>query len=199
MNYLAHFYLSGPDDDTLFGNFIGDWVKGKQWEKYDKGVQNGIFLHRFIDDFMDKHPFSGEARKRIRNDFGLTAPVVLDIYFDHFLTRNWSHYESRDLAEFSQSVFDRLRPYHDRMEGYYPSMVRSMEEHDWINSYRSVEGVALVLRQMARRVRFSTDWDKAGDVLEEHYTALNEDFLAFFPEMIKAVEKSFNIRLRNSE
>ena len=102
---------------------------------------------------------------------------------------------SKCFAHFSQEVFDRLRPFQPRMEGHYPFMVRSMEEHAWIESYREVDGVALVLRQMAKRVNFDTNWNKAGEVLEAHYEGLNEDFLQFFPEIKKAVEKRFNIRL----
>ena len=28
MNYLAHIYLSGDNDEIKIGSFLGDWVKG---------------------------------------------------------------------------------------------------------------------------------------------------------------------------
>ena len=150
MNYLAHFYLSGTNDKVLFGNFIGDLVKGKQWENYEKDIQKGILLHRFIDDFIDKHPFAQESRKRLRSSFGLTSPVVLDVYFDHFLSKNWDIYHSLSLENFSQKTFDRLRPFRSEMTGFYPMMIEKMEVEDWIKSYTTISGTAIVLERMGK-------------------------------------------------
>ena len=56
MNYLAHLLLSGNDEDVIFGNFIGDAIKGKQYQDYSGSIQKGILLHRQIDTFTDSHP-----------------------------------------------------------------------------------------------------------------------------------------------
>ena len=53
MNHLAHCFLSFGDEDILLGNFLGDFVKGHDWEKYPRGIQRGILLHRAIDSFTD--------------------------------------------------------------------------------------------------------------------------------------------------
>lgn len=198
MNYLAHFYLSGNNDQILFGNFIGDAIKGKQWEAYSPDIQKGIFLHRFIDDFIDKHPFSQESRKRIRKDFGITSPVVLDVYFDHFLSRNWKDYHVIELLEFTEITFDRLRPRKSEMTGFYPMMVEKMESEAWILSYQTIEGTAKVLERMSKRVRFKNNWHLADQVLRENYQELESDFRGFFPEIISAVENTFDIKLFNS-
>jgi len=43
MNFLAHLYLSGNDDEIMVGNFIGDFVKGKNLlERFDPGYVKGI-------------------------------------------------------------------------------------------------------------------------------------------------------------
>ena len=49
MNILAHLYLSGQNEDVIIGNFIGDFVKGKQIQKYPEEIVKGIRLHREID------------------------------------------------------------------------------------------------------------------------------------------------------
>ena len=194
MNYLAHFYLSGNNDEVLFGNFIGDLVKGKQWKTYRKEVQKGILLHRFIDDFIDKHPLARNSRKRIRSSFGITSAVVLDIYFDHFLSINWMNYNDITLEEFSKITFDRLRPFKNEMTGFYPIMIDKMESESWINSYKSISGTAFVLERMSKRVRFENNWNIAEQVLRDNYEGLQEDFEGFFPDMIKGVEKSYDIK-----
>ena len=52
MNYLGHLVLSGQDDEVLLGNFMADAVKGSSYKMYSTGVQEGILLHRKIDDFL---------------------------------------------------------------------------------------------------------------------------------------------------
>jgi len=194
MNYLAHFYLSGDNDDVLFGNFIGDLVKGKDWQQYEEKVQKGILLHRHIDDFIDKHPYAQRSRKRLRSVFGLTSPVVLDIFFDHYLSTHWNEYHNDELNDFTKTIFDRLRPYKSQMESYYPIMVEKMEQESWIESYKSISGTAIVLQRMSKRVKFKNNWELAEDVLIDNYDELQHDFKLFFPEIIESVENNFNIK-----
>ena len=53
MNYLAHLFLSGDDEELLIGNFIGDSVKGNDVDDFREGVKGGILLHRSIDSYTD--------------------------------------------------------------------------------------------------------------------------------------------------
>jgi acyl carrier protein phosphodiesterase len=42
MNFLAHLFLSGNHPQVSIGNFIGDYVKGKNHTKYSPFIQTGI-------------------------------------------------------------------------------------------------------------------------------------------------------------
>ncbi len=61
MNYLAHAYLSFNQPEIFLGNMISDFVKGKTKFGYPPGIQNGIALHRAIDEFTDAHPATKKA------------------------------------------------------------------------------------------------------------------------------------------
>ena len=65
MNFLAHLYLSGNDENIMIGNFIGDHVKGNNFLKYDESIIFGIKLHRMIDAFTDSHPLVEESKKHL--------------------------------------------------------------------------------------------------------------------------------------
>ncbi len=52
MNFLAHLYLSGNNEEVIIGNFIADAVKGKAVEDYSHGIRKGIWLHRDIDNVI---------------------------------------------------------------------------------------------------------------------------------------------------
>ena len=45
MNYLAHLALSGDQEDIIFGNFIGDAVKGKSVFEYKADVKTVSYTH----------------------------------------------------------------------------------------------------------------------------------------------------------
>jgi acyl carrier protein phosphodiesterase len=62
MNVLAHIYLSGDSEQIIIGNYIGDYVKGREYLKYPELIRKGIILHRHIDAFTDNHPVVHEAR-----------------------------------------------------------------------------------------------------------------------------------------
>ena len=70
MNFLAHIYLSGNDDQVMIGNFIADFVKGKKKDEYPLHIKRGIELHRMIDDFTDHHEITLRSKSRIREGQG---------------------------------------------------------------------------------------------------------------------------------
>ena len=85
MNYLAHAYLSFDDPEVLAGNMISDFVKGKKKFDYPFRIQQGIMLHRLIDDFTDNHPATKEAKEFFRPDYRLYSGAFVDVVYDHFL------------------------------------------------------------------------------------------------------------------
>src|SRR5690554_279161 len=104
MNFLAHLYLSGNDEKLLTGNFIGDYVKGKNFLKYPGRIREGIILHRRIDTFTDNHDQFREVKKLFRSEFGLYSGVITDLVFDHMLASRWASYSEETLKQFARKV-----------------------------------------------------------------------------------------------
>src|SRR5436190_1400278 len=109
MNFLAHAYLSGGDEKILVGNFIGDFVKGRQeLQRFEERVRKGIELHRSIDEFTDRHPVVGETKNRLRPKYGHYSGVISDVFYDHYLAANWSLYHPSPLGEFASGVYSTV-------------------------------------------------------------------------------------------
>jgi acyl carrier protein phosphodiesterase len=52
------------------GNFIGDFVKGRNLtEQFGTPIAKGIELHRSIDDFTDHHPVVKQSKARLRDKY----------------------------------------------------------------------------------------------------------------------------------
>ena len=81
MNFLAHIYLSGDYPKLMIGNFIGDFVKGRNLlEQFDSEIAAGIDLHRAIDEYTDSHPVVTQSKNRLRPSYRHYAPVIVDMY-----------------------------------------------------------------------------------------------------------------------
>jgi acyl carrier protein phosphodiesterase len=188
MNFLAHAFLSGNNPETLVGNFMGDFVKGAQYENYPPDVAKGVLLHREIDYFTDHHASVVQSKIRLRPRFGHYAPVVVDIFYDHLLVRNWRLYSNLDIEHFIQNVYQAVDTYFHLIPIRLQAIFPNMKSNNWLLHYGYIEGVRRALAGMSRRSRFNPELERAADDLYELYEDFNHDFNNFFPDIMKCAE-----------
>ncbi|MFN3315789.1 MAG: ACP phosphodiesterase [Raineya sp.] len=184
---MAHIYLSGENKEICVGNFIADAVKGNQIEQYTFLVQKGIRLHRAIDAFTDQHPAVLQSTERLRESQQKYAPVAVDIFYDHFLAKNWHHYHHQDLHTFTQKFYKTIQT-----ESNLPAKIRHllpyMVRQNWLYNYQKISAIKQVFEGMSKRTSFPSNLLEAPQVLEEYYEDFQQDFEAFFPEIVLFVE-----------
>lgn len=185
MNFLAHSYLSGTNNKTLAGNFFGDFVKGNQLENYDLKIQHGILLHREIDHFTDNHPIVLQSKKRLRKRYRHYAPVVTDVFYDHFLATNWNSFHHLPLINFTKKTYGILNEYVDLFPDRAQHMFSYMKRDNWLYHYKFVEGIDKALTGMARRTKFDSKMEHSAEDLRNYYNDFENDFHLFFPEIKK--------------
>ncbi|MFN8153859.1 MAG: ACP phosphodiesterase [Bacteroidia bacterium] len=183
MNYLAHLYLSANRPEIAIGNFIADHVKGSMVEKYDGGVRDGIRLHRLIDTFTDTHPVVEESKARLRPEFRKYAPVIVDIYYDHFLARDWEQYHHQPLTEFAEETYALLRKNESLLPERTLHMLSYMEPQNWLVKYATLDGMQRALTGLSRRATFESNMQHAHLFLDKHYAEFEREFNAFFPDL----------------
>ena len=166
MNFLAHLFLSFNDKEVMIGNFIADHVKGKQELVFPDNIRKGIRLHRGIDNYTDSHPVVEQSKIRLRPGFRKYAPVVTDVFYDHFLATDWHEFSSepldRFIEEFYTSAFERI----DQLPEFTRKMLPVMRDQNWLGKYRTVEGLHSILTSMSRRTRFESGMENAAAELE---------------------------------
>lgn len=189
MNYLAHVFLSGNDQELLLGNFIADAVKGKQIDLYAPGVIKGIRLHRLIDAYTDSHPVVAETKMRLRPGYKKYAPVIADLYYDHFLAKNFDVYSQVKLKPYTQEVYALIQRNFETLPARVQYFFPYMKRHDWFNSYASIQGIGQALTGLSQRTSFTSGMETAADELELNYKAYEQDFTAFFPQLMDYVER----------
>jgi acyl carrier protein phosphodiesterase len=187
MNFLAHLFLADTDEDGILGALLGDFVKGVPEKRFSATVSQGIRLHRRIDSYSDAHPVTGRSRGRISPRRRRFAGIVVDVGYDHFLSRHWQRFSAMDLELFLQrayAVLDRNYPLlPERLKRILPRMV----SENWLGSYVRLQKVGEALDRIAGRLSCGDRFRGAVAEIEENYKGLEADFLCFFPELVSFV------------
>jgi acyl carrier protein phosphodiesterase len=183
MNFLAHIYLSGDDQDITIGNFIADGIKGKKYLNYPETLQKGILLHRGIDSFTDRHPIVKQSTKRLHKNHGHYSGVIVDIFYDHFLAKNWKKYHSQPLDQYVATFYELLDKNHEILPSRIQRMIPPMVSSNWLLSYASINGISKILEQMSVRVKHTNNMHLAHLELEQFYTQFEAEFTSFFEEL----------------
>lgn len=186
MNYLAHLHLGGSQPAQLLGSLYGDFVKGPLDGRWPVDIEAAIRLHRRIDAFTDAHPLVHAAKARFPSERRRLAGVLLDVFFDHCLARDWERFSDEPLNAFTRRVYGVLGDtpgLPERLARIAPRMAAQ----DWLGSYREFAVLEDVLRGMSRRLSRPALLDGSWDELQALYEPLSADFRVFYPALLAHV------------
>lgn len=183
MNFLAHIYLSGDNDLLKIGNFMADSIRGHAYENYQADIKNGILLHRFIDSFTDMHPIYRQSKHRLHEKYGHYSGVIMDIFYDHFLAKNWKKYSSINLEDYAQNFYSLLKENYDVLTERAKGMMPYMIGRNWLVSYATIEGLEMIMFQMDYRTKHRVAMDESIVELKQFYTEFEQEFFLFFDEL----------------
>lgn len=195
MNFLAHAYLSGDDKKILVGNFIGDFIKGRQaLSQFESRIAKGVELHRAIDEFTDNHPIVHESKDRLRPKYRHYAGVIVDVFYDHFLATHWREFHHQSLEAFAADTYRSIDSFSTilplRFKHMFPYMIRG----NWLVNYSKISGIHRALSGMASRSPYESKMEHASGDLEKHYQEFSDEFKRFFPLLKAFCEEWVNFR-----
>lgn len=188
VNYLAHFYLAYPDPDLMFGNYIGDGVRGSDFNGFSHEVARGIRFHRFIDTYTDTHDEVSQAKRLFYPSQAKFSGVVVDVMFDHILALHWKEYCDIDLNDFAKHCYQVIDDHHNilplRSERFY----QYMAGQNILPKYATEEGITQVFRGMDSRTKFSSNMLSSISDAEPFKDELTDHFKRFFPNLVDVCE-----------
>ncbi len=199
LNFLAHLFLSGTNLEIRIGNFIGDFVRGRNvYEQFRPNIALGIELHREIDDFTDSHPVVRKSKIRLRPKYRHYAPVIVDMFYDHLLARHWSEYHPLPLDQYAKESYELLQKFSDQLPERVRQLLPYMVKGNWLVSYAQLEGINRALSGMAHRSPYESKMEEATVELKKYYPEFEKEFLQFFPELKEMCEQ-FLVAKSNSQ
>jgi acyl carrier protein phosphodiesterase len=193
MNFLAHIYLSGDNEKLMVGNFIADFVKGRAaLEKFESEIIKGIDLHRAIDEYTDSHPIVLKSKVRLRPKYRHYSGVIVDVFYDHFLSKFWKSYHSKPLADFAEQTYSTIQRYSNVIPTEVNRMLPYMVRGNWLVNYAKTEGIHRALSGMSSRTPYESKMDEAVSDLINYYDEFKKEFEEFFPELKSFVQSKID-------
>lgn len=192
MNFLAHFYLSFGKEDAMLGNFLADFLKNRDLPLLSNEVRAGVMLHRAIDTFTDAHPAVRQSSKRLHAVHGKYAPVVVDVFYDFLLAKQWQqHHASEDLDIFIKNIYTILASRLEEMPHDLAKRTVYLIEKDWLKAYTTLDGLAFVFKKMETQTRFPSRLSEATISFLAAAEDFEDDFNIFFPDLVSYVRTHF--------
>lgn len=194
MNYLAHALLAEPYAHSLIGNLSGDLVKGSL-ANHDlhPQVAVGVRRHRSVDALTDAHPRHEALRALWPSPQRRYAGIVLDVIFDHFLTRHWQRFTCWSQGEFIAMVYSVLCERSDLHPPALAKVAPRWVDANWLSVYASIDGVTAVLERLSGRLRRPFELVPMLEVLNAHGPMIEAGFIEIFSDVQHALgaPKSF--------
>ena len=169
----------------MIGNFIADHIIGNNYENFSKEIQQGIILHREIDTFTDAHQTVRKSKRRLHKRYRHYDGVIIDIFYDYFLAKNWSTYSAIPLDVYTNSIYNLFEELSPKLPKKSQQFIRYMIEYNILFNYKYKEGIAKVLNGMNARTKGKSQMNLAIGDLTILEAELEEDFTLFFKDLVK--------------
>lgn len=190
MNWLAHLYLSEPSPAFRIGNLLPDLVSITALTALPAEYQGGIQQHRQIDAFTDAHHIFRRSIQRLGPDFRRFGGILVDMFYDHFLCRQWATYSPIPLQEFTADVYASFDQHWSHIPEEAHPHLHGMRKYNWLSSYGDLGELSQTLRRISKRFRRPVDLVPSIAILESAYPDFQADFTAFFPELVQKVSST---------
>ena len=184
MNHLAHFHLSWPGEHLIAGALEGDFHRGRLPGDLAPELVPGVALHRAIDGYTDSHPLLAEARRAFPPDSRRYAGIMIDLCFDHFLSRHWQRFCAVDRSAFTRGVYGMLARHRPLLSERARRTAQWMAEYDVLSRYHAWEAVPRAAERVGSRLRRENPLDRCEEILAPLMPMLEQAFLRFYPELM---------------
>ncbi|TWI61913.1 acyl carrier protein phosphodiesterase [Pseudoduganella lurida] len=173
----------------MVGAMLGDFVKANDVLDYPPEIAREILLHRHVDSYTDSHPVVREARELFGEGRRRYAGIVLDVFYDHELSRHWDAWCDTPRHALIAQFYRALQAHEAILPLRLREMLPYLVRQDWLGSYATFEGVEGTVVRVSRRLSRNGELlrDGIGDLVR-HRDAIAAGFERFFPDLVRFAE-----------
>jgi acyl carrier protein phosphodiesterase len=112
------------------------------------------------------------------------AGVLVDVFYDHFLAKNWLEYSEIPLRDFARRAYKILQDNRDILPASLQQVLPIIIARDLLLSYQEIPEIGITLARMSARIKRTNNLAGGIEDLTVNYQQLELDFRAFFPDLI---------------
>ena len=121
-----------------------------------------------------------QSRRRLDPYYGLYRGVMIDLFYDHFLVKEWNDWSDESLSDYLVRTRAIIVKHHGELPERLQKIVPIIFE-ELLPSYGEVVGIGKALERMSRRVIRANPLAGGEAELERHFDDLRSDFREFMP------------------
>ncbi len=188
LNWLAHLHLSEPTPEFRLGSILPDFASIATLQTLPEAFQRGIRHHRQIDAYTDSHPIFRRSVRRLDESHRRFGGVIIDIFYDHILARDWDAFNGTPLSEFVEEFYASFDPYWEWIPADARPRFQLMRRHNLLGSYSELSGISEALARIGARLRRPVDLASSVAALDHNYHSFHTDFHEFFPQICRHMD-----------
>ena len=182
MNYLAHAALAEPSDEARLGAILGDFARGLDEAALPADVHYALLEHRALDRWFDAREDVRAARAWFPPELRRFAGILIDVFVDHVLAREWRTLGPVPLTDLSGSLYRSFDTYAHLLPPRLAEVGPRMASQDWLGGYGDRDNIGRALAGIERRMRRTTGLTAGIAILDSHAEQLRELTLRALPE-----------------
>ncbi|NRD74636.1 DUF479 domain-containing protein [Shewanella sp. VB17] len=182
MNFLAHLHLADNSKTSLAANLAGDFAKGNVAD-FPKHLQQGIWLHRQIDQLTDSHEITKELLTTFPSSLRRAAPIIIDLAFDHMLAKYWDEYHNMSLGLFSERAYDDIDAC-EQLPKQLQLIAPKIRSENWLMAYQNRTGLNQAIESVAKRISTPDIFNGATKAVAALDTEIEIAFRTFYPQLM---------------
>jgi len=189
MNFLGHSFFKGSSSLFLMGNICGDFYKGLPHSlPLPEEMIEGIKFHRKLDSLTDSTSAVARAKKEL-SQYGLYSGIIVDIYYDHFLAKNWLLIKGESLDLHCEHIYSELSKNSEYIPSRSKSVIDHMIQEDWFKNYGDLDFIEKTLFRISRRISRKNNVKESIDNLKNNYDFFQKNFFEFWRELDDKINK----------
>ena len=177
--------MAWPDPLLVTGALEGDFLKGKIPNNLPRGLAIGVQLHRHIDAFTDVHEIIFQLKSEFNGPLRRYAGILIDICFDHYLSKNWGKFHSVPITTFSQEILAQLEQNQHLLSSRAYEMYVFLERYKVLESFIKWESILDSAYRTGKRFKVSNPFIDIERTLAPLDSRIEEAFMTFYPKLIR--------------
>lgn len=184
MNFLAHLAIAHLTNTSAAANLVADYFKGPADAINPITVRTGILMHRFVDSYAQQNEIIRSCIAFFPESVRKMAPILTDLFFDHFLAKDWNDYmPAISLDAFLDVAWKEIQYELPLFPPIVQDFLAVFLRERWIDHYDSVQGMVMIIHRLSRRRRFLAALREGAEIIRNDYPAFEIKARIFFPNL----------------